>query len=1050
MVTPPLSPKDIVREALDDVLVPAMQKHIDQALQERFGDKWLAHILEDKSFVKTLKDAERDTLEHLPQHVAKGEAKPADRFEPTHFPTLVRLYKDAFPPRLYTHRRSLEAVRDSRNFIKHQSYLSEQVTAQAILSNYRAVLDYIEDHDAVNAIEKLQNQLNDLDSEDAPNLAEQDGEPPARQAEGGGLRRGWFYVFGAGVLIIAVIAAALGSRSGNVAPVCSDIGDVELTGPSGSDGAVTLGDYCTDDDDGDLTFSAASSDNSIVSAAVAGDSLILTAGDGSGGTAKITVTATDPDEQEAIAEFDVTVNPSPQPEKENQPPDCVKAAGVTIVEGGEREVSISCSDPDGDTIMLRVSADSQTDHHSISPDAARIDGSGARPFTITGLSSSVGTNYVEIEADDGKGGTDRVRFGVVVEDDEGETEDEPSLGVPPKIEGGISCTPSPVATNASVECRVSVSGTAPLTYEWRGGSPSNTAGASYNVSFNSEGSQSVLLTVSNAAGSDDGTTTVQVMTPPTISSLGCPSSATVNQAVSCSPTVSGTGPFTYSWSGGDSPSFSSSESYSSSWSTVGTKTVSLSVNNEVGDDNETITVTVVEPPAIDSISCTPSPAATNASVNCSVDLSGGTPPFTYEWRGGSSSNEAGTSYNASFSSEGSHSVSLTVSNAAGSDDDSVTVRVMAPPMISSLGCPSLATENRAVTCSPSVSGTEPLKYTWSGGDSGGSSASYSPRWNAAGAKMVWLSVRNEVGDDSRATNVHVNGAPHCRDVANVFRIEIDYFSILDLRGLCTDPEGDPLSYTIGSYNHSVATVSVRDDGVFVIDGHSGGETMIQITVEDGHGGFAVVGTVVHVEVPVFGPPPPPTCEIEDRNLVESDHEEIYLDAHCHDRWGGAWGDGRLTDGRLTFEAESSNNSVVSLDGPLDDWRGLLLINANGAGRATITVRVANSDGVTGWETFIVTVAGDVTCILDPSDDEIWTSLTGDPTTYTYTLRCEDSASAQLAYTLLSDDSNVADASYDGETLTISIRGRGTTTIHFTATAPDGQSWRGDFVVRVIS
>lgn len=937
---------------------------------------------------------------------------------------------------LCSHNHMLDGVRGSRNVTEHGRHLSELVGAQQALSTCKAVLTYVEDHGAVNAIEELQNQLNNLDSEDAPSLAERDGEPPARRTEGGGLKRRWFYVSALVVLIVAVLAAAFGSRAGNVPPVCSDIGDVELTGPGSSDGTVALD--CTDGDDDELRFSVASSDNSIVSAAVAGDSLILTAGDGNGGTAQIAVTATDPDEQSATVSFDVTVNLSPEPEKRNQPPACDAVSDITIVEGGEQEVSISCSDPDGDMIMLRVSGDSQTDHHSVGPDIASIDGSGTRQFTITGLSSSAGASYVEIEADDGKGGSDRVRFGVVVEDDEGgSTEEEPSLGAPPKIEGGISCTPSPVATNASVECRVSVSGTTPFTYEWRGGSSSDTAGASYNVSFSSEGSQSVLLTVSNAAGSDDGSTTVQVMAPPTISSLGCPSSATVNQAVTCSPTVSGTGPFTYRWSSGDRSG--SSSSYSSSWSTVGTKTVSLSVSNEVGDDNETITIAVVEPPAIDSISCTPSPATTNASIECKASVSG-TAPFTYEWRGGSPSNTTNTSYNTSFSSEGSHSVSLAVSNAAGNDDGSATVRVMTPPTISSLGCPSSATENRAVTCSPSVSGTEPLRYMWSGGDSGGSSASYSPIWNAAGAKTVWLSVRNEVGDDSRAANVHVNGAPHCRDVANVFRIERNYSSLLDLRSLCTDPEGDPLSYTIGSYDHSVATVSAHDDGVFVIDAHSWGETMIQITVEDGHGGFAVVGTVVYVEAPVFDLAPP-TCEIEDRNLVEGDWEELYLDAHCHDHWDGALG-----GDRLTFEAESSNDSVVSLD----VRRGLLLINANGAGRATITVQVTNSDGVTGGETFSVAVTGDVTCTLDPSDDEIWTSLTGDPTTYTYTLRCEDSASAQLAYTLLSDDSDVADASYDGETLTISIRGSGLTTIHFTATAPDGQSWRGDFVVGVIS
>lgn len=767
MVTPSLPPVAlIVRAAIEDVYVPAMKRYIAREFPKHFGGDWLDRVIQDTRDKKM-----RSALEMHKLHVLDGVA-PEARFESTHFITLVQMYRHegVFPRQLVANDNLLETIRGSRNIYTHEGYVIDAVSATPVLEACKTVSIHLGDNRAVDDIEKLQNQLNDLaeegeepyrtQSEDEANRMGQDGEPPAWRTEGGGFGRRWLYVFGAGVLIIAVIAAALGSRSGNVAPVCSDIGDVELTGPSGSDGTVTLGDYCTDDDD-DLTFSAASSDNSIVSAAVAGDSLILTAGDGSGGTAKITVTATDPDEQEAITEFDVAVNPLPQPEQENQRPDCDDVEGVTIVEGREREVSISCSDPDGDTIMLRVSGDSQTDHHSVSPDTTRIDGSGARLFTITGLSSSVGANYVEIEADDGKGGTDMVRFGVVVEDDEGgSTEEEPSLGVPPKIEGGISCTPSPVTVNASVECRVSVFGTTPFTYEWRGGSSSDTAGASYNVSFSSEGSQSVLLTVSNAAGSDGGTATVQVMTPPTIDGLGCPSSATVNQAVNCSPTVSGTGPFTYRWSSGGWSG--SSSSYSSSWDTTGTKTVSLTVTNAVGDASDSTSVDVglgITAPTINSISCTPPPATTNASVNCTANLSDGAPD-SYDWSGGASRGRI-SSYSPSWSSAGTKTVSLTVRNSAGSDSESTTVSVMTPPTISNLGCPSSATINQAVTCSPTVSGTEPLTYTWSGGDSSGSTSSsfYSPSWSTPGRKTISLTVRNAVGSDSRSTTAEVPEPP---------------------------------------------------------------------------------------------------------------------------------------------------------------------------------------------------------------------------------------------------------------------------------------------------
>lgn len=187
----------------------------------------------------------------------------------------------------------------------------------------------------------------------------------------------------------------------------------------------------------------------------------------------------------------------------------------------------------------------------------------------------------------------------------------------------------------------------------------------------------------------------------------------------------------------------------------------------------------------------------------------------------------------------------------------------------------------------------------------------------------------------------------------------------------------------------------------------------------------------------------PTCEPEDLNLVEDDVEMLYIDDYCVDYSGGD---------RLTFTAESDNNVVVSLSGP-DGRRGKLSVWADGAGRATITVRATNSAGLTGVETFTVTVTSDVTCTLDPDDSEILTSLTHDAMTYTYTLRCEDPAGGQLAYTLPSDDSDVADARYDGDTLTTSIRGRGSnnhgsTTIRFAATAPDGRSWERDFAVAV--
>ena len=1235
---------ELIRSAVFEVYEPAMRRYFADRFEEAYGRDWFDHATRGRLDKSGKLHYPRSAYKKHVELVRAKERDPRDVFEAGDFSDLVTRKKGdsfVFPPDFRKLSAEMDIIRDYRNQVSHAAEgrdLQLEDVARA-LSNCKVLLKAIEDDGAVNTIGELQNQLNDLASGDATNLTEQDGGPPTRRI-GGGVRLTWEWVWKgvAGVVFIAIIAVLAGlcaASSGNGPPVCSEIDDVVLTGPGDPNGTVALGGYCTDADDDELTFSAASSDNDIVSAAVEGDLLTLTAGDGSGGTATITVTATDPDGRSAPASFGVTVNP-PQSSTPNRRPDCDDVEDVTIVGGDAQEIPVSCSDLDGDTITLRVSAGSQTDHHSVSPGTASIDGSGTQSFTIAGRRSSAGASYVEIEADDGKGGTDLVRFSVVVDAavvDAGEDEPteldepEPPPVVPPEIEGGIRCAPSPVAVNASVNCTVSLShGTPPFRYEWSGGSSSNTTSSSYSASFGSEGSQSVSLTVNNAAGSDDASTTVEVMEVPTINNLGCPSSATENQAVNCSPSVSGTEPLTYRWSGGGSggssstysPSWSSagrktvyltvtnavgsddgstsvvvdedvrrpeidsiicespvatnastncrvnlsggapdsyswsdsdggsgssasyrasfsspgsktvsltvrnradsdndstalqvmappsinsvscspsetgtgnsvncsasvsgtgpltytwgggdwggsSSSYSPSWSTAGTKTVRLSVKNDVGDDSSSTTVIVVAAPVINSISCASSPVATNTSVNCTVSLSDGTPPFTYEWRGGSSSNTTGGSYSTSFGSEGSQTVSLTVSNGGGDNYASTTVRVMAPPTINSLGCPSSATVNQAVTCSPNISGTGPLTYSWSGGDSpsSGSNARHSPSWNTAGTKTVRLSVTNAVGDDSKSISVDVddiddvdgvNRAPKCRDSSTSVFMETGRSTILNLRSLCDDPDGDSLSYIVAPHDDSVAIGSERN-GLLTINAANsrGGDTRIEITVEDGRGGFTIVNAFVHVEGGVvFSPPQPPVrCEIDDLDLVEGDYERLDLDAYC-DYYH--WGMNRLTV--LTLTAESDNSSIVSLDGPFG-WgvRGVLHVNAVGVGTATITIRatlMTDSDEQTDVVArFTVRVTGDVTCSLDPDDDEILTSLTHDPATYTYALRCEDLTGAQLAYTLPSDDSDVADASYDGETLTISIRGRGTTTINFTATAPGGQSWKEDFVVWVI-
>ena len=746
-------------------------------------------------------------------------------------------------------------------------------------------------------------------------------------------------------------------RVGSIADVTVDVDGSEPVGVSGN----------FRDPDGDRLTYAADSDNSAVEASVSGATVTVTGS--REGSATITVTADDGDGGTATQTFRVTVN-------ENQAPECLSISGLSpIVLGGRGSARFRCSDPDGspESISVTVASDDSSVVEAslaIGDGVVQIIGT-LRSTRLNFRGLDEGSTTIRATATDAEGASTTIAFSVTVT---APPDDDPEIN-------SISCTPSTVATSTSVTCTATVSGTEPLTYSWSGGDSSGSS-SSYSPSWSSAGSKTVSLTVRNSAGSDSDSTSVTVMIPPSISSLGCPSSATVNQAISCSPTVTGTGPLTYSWSGGDSDSGQSGSTYSPSWSSAGSETVSLTVRNSAGsDDNRTevtitgggnhaptctvadelgrevtsvevetfsgtrvvatctdpdedeltltptsantntaritaspgragnnftiqgqgaqgdlgtttvtisatdpggltgsvsisvtvrstpptmqgvasasvnvggsvkvtqlswdpdgdrftatatssntnvarvsvdgtdfgtrtppghtalfsglttLTVTgvgvgtatitvrttdvhgsgwpvgsgirfdvtvqaappVVDAPEVNSISCTPSPVATNASVTCTVSLSdsGGTPD-SYSWSGGSSSGSS-SSYSPSWSSAGSKTVSLTVSNSGGSDSGSTTVVVMDPPSVSNVRCsPSSTQTNSSVSCSADVTGSTPLTYSWSGGDSRGSSSSYSPSWSSAGSKTVSLTVRNAVGSDSSAISGNITVTP---------------------------------------------------------------------------------------------------------------------------------------------------------------------------------------------------------------------------------------------------------------------------------------------------
>ena len=347
---------------------------------------------------------------------------------------------------------------------------------------------------------------------------------------------------------------------------------------------------------------------------------------------------------------------------------------------------------------------------------------------------------------------------------------------------GISCIPSSLAVDESLTCTATLSGGAPETWAWRTANGSG-SGVNHSTSFSKAGDYAVSLTVTNEAGSDSDSITINVAEPaeepslqaPVIDGLSCaPSSLTVGEETICTAELSGGAPESWVWDvlngiGGSG----SGGRYTTSFSRAGEQTVSLTVINAAGRDRESITVSVSEAlhrPVIDGIDCSPSSPSVGEETICVAELNGGVPE-SYSWSGGSAGGDSDY-YTTSFGTAGSKTVSLTVTNWAGSDTESITINVAEPaeeptlqaPVIDSLSCaPSSLTVGEETICTAELSGGAPESWVWdvdNGIGGSGSGGRYTTSFSRAGEQTVSLTVINAAGRDRESITVSVSEALH--------------------------------------------------------------------------------------------------------------------------------------------------------------------------------------------------------------------------------------------------------------------------------------------------
>jgi len=184
-----------------------------------------------------------------------------------------------------------------------------------------------------------------------------------------------------------------------------------------------------------------------------------------------------------------------------------------------------------------------------------------------------------------------------------------------------------------------------------------------------------------SGGSGDG---------PTADFSGSPRSISTGQSVSFTDQSSG-GPTSWSWSfPGGTPSSSSAQNPTVIYNTAGAYNVSLTVSNADGSDSETKFgyITVSEPGSAPVADFTASATTIQAGQSVSfTDLSSGSPTsWSWSFGGGTPSASSAQNPTVTYNTAGTYDVSLTASNAFGSDSEIKVGYIVVQPGGGGSGC----------------------------------------------------------------------------------------------------------------------------------------------------------------------------------------------------------------------------------------------------------------------------------------------------------------------------------------------------------------------------
>ena len=255
---------------------------------------------------------------------------------------------------------------------------------------------------------------------------------------------------------------------------------------------------------------------------------------------------------------------------------------------------------------------------------------------------------------------------------------------PPPVSADFTATPQNGTAPLEVQFADTSTGGA-TAWAWDFGDENTSTLQNPEHTYAAAGTYTVSLTATNAGGSDAetkvGYVTVTELQPPTAAFSADVMTGTAPLAVLFTD-ASTNGPTSWSWTFGDGGT-STLQSPGHTYAAAGTYTVSLTAANAAGSDAETKTgyVTVTIPPPAADFSATPTSGIAPLAVQF-TDIST-SEPTSWSWTFGDGGTSTLQNPLHTYASAGTYTVTLTATNAGGSDAETKTdyITVEAAPIV---------------------------------------------------------------------------------------------------------------------------------------------------------------------------------------------------------------------------------------------------------------------------------------------------------------------------------------------------------------------------------